>query len=523
MATAALVAAPCIIAQTLTPAPNAGPAPTTSHPTLKVNARLVVLDVVVTGKTGRPVDGLTTRDFQVFEDGQLQQIRSLELPSGHSLPPASVSAGASVVYDPAQPENFGQSPVDILVLDQLNTHFADSSFARRCLRDYLASQPALLALPTTLLSVEDNRFRQLQTLTRDRDSLLHALAAAPTEYPWTLEVNGKTDHGPIERLDQSLRALEEITQSYARIPGRKNLIWVGGGFPSLDPEALDGGDLQEVKDTLRHVTGVLLDTRITLYAVDPSSSAPGMTEITDASQMAFVQAAGDSVGSNVDPFNSSQDFDKLGPVTGGRVVHGMNDIARQIASSVDLGSSYYTISYTPSSTGEAASKYRKISVVCLRAGLTATTRSGYYSGQTEQEKAAASAAYDLTTAAEGAMPLNGIRVTVERDSSPSAPPATYIVRAGVANLSWKPRPDGSATASVYVMAVSLNAKDKMIGHTLHAMAAIAKPETDLSDAVRTADFYFTASPAPKSATLRFIVRDSVTGRMGSFDLPLAKH
>ena len=97
------------------------------------------------------------------------------------------------------------------------------------------------------------------------------------------------------------------------------------------------------------------------------------------------------------------------------------------------------------------------------------------------------------------------------------------MRAGVANLTWKPRSDGSATASVYVMAVSLNAKDKMIGHTLHAMAAIAKPETDLSDAVRTADFYFTASPAPKSATLRFIVRDSVTGRMGSFDLPLAKH
>jgi hypothetical protein len=363
----------------------------------------------------------------------------------------------------------------------------------------------------------------LQRLTRDRDSLLHALAAAPTEYAWTLEVNGSTDHGPLERLDQSLRALEEITQSYASIPSRKNLIWVGGGFPSIDPEALDDDEFHEVKETLHHVTDVLLDTRVTVYAVDPSSSMPGMTEITDASQMAFVQAAGDSVGSNVDPFNSSDDFDKLGPVTGGRVVHGMNDIASLIASSVDLGSSYYTISYTPGSDSEAIAKFRKIHVVCLRAGLTATTRSGYYSGQTEQEKAASTATYDLTTAAEGVMPLNGIHVAVERDSSPSAPPATYIVRAGIANLTWKPRPDGSATASVYVMAVSLNAKDKMLGHTLHAMAATAKPETDLRDTVRTADFYFTASPAPKSTTLRFIVRDSVSGRMGSVDLPLAKH
>ena len=521
---AALAAAgtPVFYAQVTGAPPRVSSAPATSHPTITVNARLVVLDVVVTDQAGRPVDGLTAKDFQVFEDGELQRIRSVEPPSAHILPPPSAPAEGSAIFDPAQPASFGRSPANILVLDQLNTHFADSSFARRALHDYLAAQPALLPQPITLLSVSDRGFRQLQAFTRDREALLRALAAAPTEYAWRLEVNGKTDHGPIERLDLSLRALEEIAQSYAGIPGRKNLIWVGGGFPSLDPAALDGDDLKEVKDTLQHVTNVLLDTRVTLYAVDPSSSAPGMTEITDASQMAFVQAAGDSIGPNVDPFNASQDFDKLGPVTGGRVVRGMNDIASQIASSVDLGSSYYTLSYTPSSTSEAAAKYRRIRIVCLRADLTATTRSGYYAGQTEQEKFAATAAYDLTTAAEGVMPLNGIQVAVEPDNSPGASPATYIVRASVASLTWKPKADGSATASVYVMAVSLNAKDKMLGHTLHAMKAAAKADTDLRDATRTADFYFTASPAPRATTLRFIVRDSVTGRMGSFDLPLAK-
>lgn len=490
---------------------------------LTVNVRLVVLDIVVTDQAGKPVDGLTARDFQIFEDDKPQRIRSVELPSAHILPPAMIAAGTSAVFDPAQPASFGRSPADILVLDQLNTHFADSSFARRSLHDYLARQSALLPQPTTLLSVGDNRFKQLQPFTRDRDALLRALAAAPTEYAWTLEVNGMADHGPIERLDQSLRALEEIAQSYARIPGRKNLIWVGGGFPSLDPESIDGDDLQEVKDTLQHVTDVLLDTRVTLYAVDPTSLALGMTEITDASQMAFVLAAGDSLASNSDPFNSSDDFDQLGPVTGGRVVRGRNDIAEQIASSVDLGNRFYTLSYTPSSTSDAAAAYRKIRVVCLRPGLTATTRSGYYSGQTQQEKSAATAAYDLTTAAQGTIPLNGVRVTVEPDNSPNAPPATYIIHAGVANLTWKPRTDGSATASVYIMAVSLNAKNQMLAHTLRGMTASAKPGADLRDAARTADFHFTAPPAPKSTTLRFIVRDSATGRMGSVELPLAKH
>ena len=386
LAAAPATGIPALQAQTTAPESGVESAPATSHPAFIVNARLVVLDVVVTDKAGKPVDDLTEKDFQIFEDGKQQRIRSLEAPSAHQLPPASLAAGASAVFDPARPASFGHSPVDILVLDQLNTHFADSSFARRSLHDYLAGQPALLPEPTTLLSVYDNHFKLLQAFTRDRDALLRALAVAPTEYAWKLEVNGNADYGPIERLDQSLRALEEIAQSYARIPGRKSLIWVGGGFPTIDPKSIDSRDAQEVKDTLQHVTNALLDTRVTLYAIDPSSSAASVTEITDIDQQAFAQAAGDTLSGASDPFNASDDFDRLGPVTGGRVIRGKNDVAQQIASSVDLGANFYTITYTPSSTSEAAAQFRKISVVCLRAGLTATTRSGYYAGAIQQDR-----------------------------------------------------------------------------------------------------------------------------------------
>ena len=487
--------------------------------TLTLNTRLVVLDVVVTDKAGKPVDGLTSKDFQIYEDGKLQRIRSLDPPSSHSLSPVSIAAGISGVFDPAQPASFGHSPVSILVFDQLNTHFADSSFARRRLHDYLAGQPALLPQPTALLTVYDNHFKLLQALTRDRDVLLHAVAAAPVEYPWKLEVNGKAEYGPVERLDQSLRALEEIAQSYERIPGRKNLIWVGGGFPTINPTTIDGDDAQEVKDALQHVTDILLETHVTLYAVDPSSTAVGMTEITDSSQAEFLLMAGDALAGNFDPFGTNADFNRLGPVTGGRVVRGKNDIGQQIAASADLGAQYYTISYTPDSSNEAAAQYRKIRVVCLRPDLTATTRSGYYSGETEEEKASATAAYDLTTAAEASLPLNGIRVTVE----PATSPDTYVVHASAANLTWKQKDDGSATASVYIMAVSLNEKNAMLGHTLHGMKANALPGAKLNNPDKIADFVFTAQPLPKTAKLRFIVRDKVTGRMGSVDLPLKKH
>ena len=521
--TAPVAGTPLLCAQTSTRTPTQtlnpqlAPAPRLSG--LTVNVRLVVLDVVVTDKTGKPVDGLTAKDFRVLEDDQEQRIRSIEPPTAHTLPPVSAAVGVSAVFDPAQPASFGHSPANILVLDQLNTHFADSSFARRSLHDYLAGQPALLPQPSTLLTVSDEHFKQLQAFTRDRDALLRALAAAPAQYPWKLELNGKTSYGAIERLDQSLRALEQIAQSYARISGRKNLIWVGGGFPTVDPTTMDGDEAQEVKDALRHVTDALLDSHIALYAVDPTSSAAGMTEITDSSQMEFVEMAGDAVSGDIDPFGASDNFDRLGPVSGGRVVRGRNDIAQQIASSIELGSHFYAISYTPSNLSQAPAQYHRIRIVCLRPGLTATTRTGYYSSDVAQQKSSATAAYDLTAAAESALPLNGLRVTAERNTSSG----TYIVHAGTANLAWKMKDDGSAVASVYILAVSLNAKGKMLGHTLHGMTANAKPGAKLSDPAKTADFTFPVQPMPKAATLRFIVRDSVTGGMGSADLSLAKH
>lgn len=486
---------------------------------LKIDARLVVLDVVVTGKAGKPVDGLAASDFQILEDGQPQRIQSFEAPSVHALPPDAMAAGISASFDPSHPASFGHSAVNILILDQLNTHFTDSAFARSSLHDYLAGQPSLLPEPTALLTVSDNHFKLLQVFTRDRDALLRALAAAPANYPWKLEQYGKTEFGPVERLDQSLRALEEIAQSFALIPGRKSLLWVGAGFPTINPTTIDGDDAQAVKDALQHITNVLLDTHTTLYAVDPSSTAAGMTEVTDSMQMDFQLYAGDALSGNFDPFNASADFDRLAPVTGGRVVRGKNNVAQQIASSIDLGAHAYTLSYTPANLSEAAAPYRKIRVLCLRPGLIATTRTGYYAGETAEQQSSAAAAYDLTTAAESALPLNGIRVAVETDASHNA----YIVRAGTANLTWKPKDDGSATASVYIMAVSLDAKGKMLGHRLHGMTANAKRGANLSDPAKMADFVFTVQPMPKATTLRFIVRDNATGHMGSADLPLGTH
>ena len=505
----------------LTLAANAQDAATPHTATLTVNARLVVLDLVVRDKDGKPVTDLTANDFRVYEDGQLQRIRSFEAPSTHTLPAATL-ANTATVFDPAQPAPFGQSPVSVLILDQLNTHFADSSFARRSLRDLLLKQPALLNQPTTLLTVYDNNFKLLQPFTRDREALLKALAAAPTKMAWQLETNGSADYGPIERLDQSLHALEQIAQSYASIPGRKNLIWVGGGFPTIDPTSFDSHDLQIVQDTVQHITDVLLATRVTLYAVDPTSSAAGVVEITNADQADAASASGGPVGTNIGSYDANADFDKLGLITGGRIVRGRNDVGAQIALAIDDGTSFYTLGYAPTSTSTSAAQYRKIRVDCLRPGLTMVTRSGYYTEPAQQQKSAGTAAYDLATAADSKLQLNGLRLKVIPETSVSANTDTFQVRVSAPGLTWKTQEDSTSVASVYVMAVAYDAKGKMLTHIDHPMTATAQPTANLRDDLKTANFTITAPIPAKATRLRFVVRDSATGRMGSLDIPTPK-
>jgi len=491
--------------------------------TLTVNARLVVLDVVVRDKNGKPVTDLTKDDFRVFEDGVPQPVRSFEPPSAHALPPsAAASTAIDTVFDPAQPANFGQSAVTVLVLDQLNTHFADSSFARRSLRDYLLKQPELLKQPTSLLTIYEHNFAQLQGFTRDRSVLLKALDAAPVHNAWMLETSNSTDYGPIERLDQSLHNLEQIAQSYARIPGRKNLIWVGGGFPSVDPTSFDSHDLQIVQDTVQHITDVLLSTRVTLYAIDPTSSAAGVVEITNADMADAASLVGEGLGVNASTFDANADFDHLSMITGGRVVRGRNDVGQQIALAIDDGANFYTIGYSPTSTSTSAAKFRKIRVDCLRPGLTMVTRAGYFAEPVQQQKTAETASYDLSTAAESKLQLNGLRVTVSAENSVALPPSSFVVHVSSPGLDWTRQEDGSSIASVYVLGVSLNAKGKIVDHIDHPMTATAKPGTNLQDESRTADFLITLPISVKAARLRFVVRDSATGRMGSVDLPV-KH
>src|ERR1700738_4788255 len=120
--------------------------------TINVKARLVTLDIVVTDRTGRLRNDLKGDDFQITEDGVRQTITSFEPPSAHTLP-----IGRPIESTVGLEHSAPQSPVDIVVLDELNTGFQDMAFARYALKKYLNAQPAQFQAPTILIAVSHEK------------------------------------------------------------------------------------------------------------------------------------------------------------------------------------------------------------------------------------------------------------------------------------------------------------------------------------------------------------------------------
>src|SRR3954465_3475655 len=59
-------------------AQSAAPAATQTTPTVRVNTRLVIVDVVATDKSGKVVPGLKATDFKIFDNGHEQKMRFFE-------------------------------------------------------------------------------------------------------------------------------------------------------------------------------------------------------------------------------------------------------------------------------------------------------------------------------------------------------------------------------------------------------------------------------------------------------------
>ena len=310
LALCAFLAAP-LLAQTPAAQETETPAAT-----LKITARTVLVDVVVTDKSNQAVSGLHREDFQILEDGKPQQITFFE-PSFVASPDDTSAATGR----PLPPNTFTNVPVvppnnavNILLMDALNTPEGDQSYVHKEMVRYLASIPPSVRIGVFLLS---EKLRIIQGFTDDSAVLratIARLAANPTASPLlptaittaaedrtvNLILEKAASNGSVqlantaaalqqfqdqqsffevnERTVMTLDALQQIARYLSGVPGRKNLMWFVGSIPQClapvtsESELTTGGCPYEEK--YAKTMDMLADARVSLYPIDASGVQP---------------------------------------------------------------------------------------------------------------------------------------------------------------------------------------------------------------------------------------------------------
>jgi len=494
-----------------------GPTPQASS--ITVTSRLVVLDVVVVDKRGKPVTNLDKSKFVVYEDKVLQTIKDFDPPSGHMMPTGT--AAKMVVNSVADLPKIGPAPVNVLVFDELNTPFHDLGYARQQMEKYLMAQPEVLPVPTLFVAAGNTKMAVLHDYTQSRADLLESVKKHTADFDFTSMI-AQLNGGKIGKDDgmvETLGALSQIAESLRGVPGHKNVIWIGKGYNNAgDLNGLSQADHDRAMDVIKQVTDRMLAARVTLYNIDPEGPVrvSGATlESIDPAGTAEGMAPGSPTltGAN---YGDNLGFDGFVSATGGRTISGRNDLDAQLAQVSLEGTEYYTLSYVPTSTSDAAREYRNIRVIVNDPNLIATSRHGYFSGDAPvsavsfapKAKQPADLRYDLMSAARTSLPYTGLHMELQKAKS------GFNILVDASDLKFVDQPDGTRIAEVTVVAVCFDRNKKISAqHT-----AELKEELGATDKITPrakVGFAFPMIVPAFTDHVRFVMRDAATGTMGS--------
>lgn len=334
--------------------PSILPAPVTNASSFTPNSanRRLALDVVVTDKSGKPISGLQTTDFTLLDDKRPQKIES---------------------FDAVDPTTVKATPVQVIfVVDEVNTYYQNVAFERQEIQKFLSQNGGHLAEPTSLILFSDAGAKIENGTSLDGNYLSGLLNQNGASIRAINRSAGV--YGDEERLQMSLRAINQISDYEATQPGKKLLIWISPGWPLLTGPNLDLGTKTRnlIFKSIVSLSTKLRQARVTLYNIDPSGMADAATLHTEYYRE-FIKGVDIVKRANI----ANLGLQVLAEQTGGRVLNSSNDIAGEITRCASDANAYYILSFDTVAP-DGPNEYHALEVKVDKPGLIARTRMGYY-------------------------------------------------------------------------------------------------------------------------------------------------
>jgi len=330
------------------------------------------------------------------------------------------------------------------------------------------------------------------------------------------------------RVRDTLEALRAIARHVAGYAGRKNLLWISSSFPiAITPNAnpnLEFYGLRNYQGQMTEVARALADAKVAIYPVDPRGVQTQAMFQPDFRTPEFSGVTGQYSNQQLDRENQSrvdrkQSMEVLADETGGTVCVEDNDLGDCVKKAVNDSSSFYEIAYYPDS-GNWDGKFHKIIVKSNKSGLHLGYRNGYYAqGQATGDQKSRDRELQEATC-DDFLVSTSVLIVARQIPADQKGKAKYYMGIHPAMLTFTRQSDGSREL---VLKIGVCSFDKS-GKPLQFMEqAVDSKLTDKQFAGIQAQHgvpeAIVLDPAPGIATVRLLVQDVETGKMGSVNLP----
>jgi len=527
---------------------------------LRATTRLVMLSVIARDRNGQPAADLKKEDFRVKVNGKAQQIAVFSMESAGQLPstevatsgfgpsplPGSVTLPPNVFSNRLAAQGGAPSGVTIILVDTRNTNATDQIYAKAQVVRYLHT---LQPTDHIGLYMFGPSLKVLHDYTSDASGLLAKLNASKNwELPDTSEQDATSSiqadsaildsfaraaggASPAERafyttdrVLSTLRTFEFIAEHLAQVPGRKNLIWVSGGFPldigydSLaawkNPAVEQRMFTNEVDRTMRAMN----DANIAVYPVDarglmtdPKFSAQNRTA-PNPRRISFAPPIG---------AKEQETMQEIAGRTGGLAFYNTNDLSRAIRASVDDSQVTYTVGFYPSDDGFDG-KYHKIEVETPgRSGVKLRYRKGYFdvAEKPQDDNSRKAELYDAVWSPIDASAM-GIVATV-RPAANDPTSIDVMLKIDHSTIGVQ-QEQGRWQGRLDVLFVQRDDQGKQYAGSDDTMNLNLTQETYKKLMTDDLAYHRVVARTPAAKLLRIVVRDAASGAIGSVTVPLNK-
>lgn len=513
--------------------------PPEETPTFRASANLVIVTVFVRDGQGRPVKGLTQDDFLVTENGKPQTVRVFEFQQiEEAAPGAAVMTAEAPAARPLQaeqqtgavlPVRYRDRRLIVLYFDWTSLDEAQQVRAKEAAEEWIRSK--MTAADLVRIVAFGSRLRVVQDFTGDRDALIEAVRKFQTGEMSELAAEGATDVETGEdtafaaddtefnvfNTDRKLAALEDLARSLAALPEKKAVVYFTAGVSrtGMDNEA-----------QLRAAVNAAVRSNVSFYPVDvrglqaePPGGGAGVATVSGTGLF-----SGQSQGRQRQrSFDTQDTLEMLASDTGGRALFDSNDLALGIQRAQQDIQSYYILGYY--STDERRDgQYRRVEVK-LKPAVQARLRArlDYRRGYFAEKDFAAFTSYDKEKQLEEALlagdPVTQLRLALEVNWFRLGRSQYFVpVAVKIPGSAIPLKKQGGAETTTFDFVGQVKDARGAVAATVRDSIKIQLREEKagkLGSSNLVYDTGFTLPPG--SYTMRMVVRENLTGKLGSFD------